>query len=90
MNASYLTRKGCAVAGADNTGYVDLTGLRPDTRYYYGVVFQEPLIDTSLRYEPGFPSFRTLPSAVDYRDPRYNPEARFSFGNRQLPGKDTI
>jgi len=29
----------------DNTGFVDLTGLRPNTRYYYGIVINNRLTE---------------------------------------------
>jgi len=89
-----LTAKTAGVAGkttaeADNTGFVDITRLRPDTRYFYGVVTRAGLVDTRMHHRPGFPSFRTLPDERSFRDGRYNPKGRFNFsfgvgfGNRQ-------
>ncbi|MBX3180418.1 MAG: alkaline phosphatase D family protein [Candidatus Hydrogenedentes bacterium] len=66
-------------AGDDNTGVVDLTGLAPDTRYYYGIVLNERIVDTRNDFAPGFPSFRTLPDCASYADERYNPDGRFNF-----------
>lgn len=73
----------------DNTGFVDLTGLCPNTRYYYGIVIKDNLIDTRMDFKPGFPSFVTLPDSNSFHDPEYNPKGLFnfsfatSFGNRQ-------
>lgn len=84
--------EGETAAGADNTGFVDLSGLSPDTRYYYGVVLNDALIDTRSDYRPGFPHFRTLPNHESRADEKYNPEGRFNFefgltfGNRQNSG----
>jgi phosphodiesterase/alkaline phosphatase D-like protein len=81
--------EGQTTAEEDNTGYVDLENLEPNTRYFYGVVLDGALIDTRMDYEPGFPHFRTLPDADAYRDEKYNPDGRFNlrfavtFGNRQ-------
>jgi alkaline phosphatase D len=62
----------------DNTGYVDLTGLKPNTEYYYGVVMDGHLIDTRMDYEPGFHSFHTLPSSEMFKAVS-NPEGLFNF-----------
>jgi alkaline phosphatase D len=71
----------------DNTGWVLLRDLRPDTKYFYQL------------FLPGSPtptgrggSFRTLPDSRDYLDPQRNPRGLFNFsfeyacGNNQNPG----
>jgi len=64
----------------DLTGWVRLTGLRPNTKYWYDV-----------GGEGG--SFRTLPDAETFRDARHNPRGLFNFrfefacGNNQNPGQ---
>ncbi|MEM0969775.1 MAG: alkaline phosphatase D family protein [Verrucomicrobiota bacterium] len=69
----------------DNTGILTLTGLLPDTRYYYRVADHQ---------ESG--SFRTLPGANDYRDETLNPDGLFNFrfefacGNNQRGGGDSV
>ena len=71
----------------DNTGVVTLSGLNPDTRYYYSVDTVPP---TGARTG----SFRTLPAARDFVDARYNPKGlfnfRFEFGccNNQRHGEE--
>ncbi len=56
----------------DNTGVVELSKLTSDTRYYYQVWVNER--------PHGLPgSFRTLPSAADTLDPKYNPKGLFNF-----------
>ncbi len=63
----------------DQTGWVHLTGLRPDTKYHY-------------RIEGGAGgSFRTLPEPEPFRHPELNPRGLFNFrfefacGNNQNP-----
>lgn len=58
----------------DNSGWVLLESLSPDTRYYYTVVTED---------EPPLPehsgSFRTLPEPDQFRSPSRNPEGLFNF-----------
>ena len=56
----------------DNTGVVQLTGLQPDTRYYYQIH-----VNGRPQGLPG--SFRTLPSAHTTRNEKHNPEGLFNF-----------
>jgi phosphodiesterase/alkaline phosphatase D-like protein len=57
----------------DNTGWVNLSGLTPDTRYEYTV---RPVpADTAARRG----TFRTLPSPATYRHATHNPEGLFNF-----------
>ena len=71
----------------DNTAWVKLSGLQPDTRYWY-----QPLTTTDAGPTG---SFRTLPRAADYRDAETNPRGlfnfRFQFGScaNQKPGSGT-
>jgi len=56
----------------DNTGFVTLTGLQPDTRYHYQIfVLQRPHGIAG--------SFRTLPSADIVRNEEHNPRGLFNF-----------
>jgi phosphodiesterase/alkaline phosphatase D-like protein len=56
----------------DNTGVVELTKLKSDTRYHYQVWVNER--------PHGLPgSFRTLPSSADTLDAKYNPQGLFNF-----------
>ena len=70
----------------DNTGWVHLTGLQPDTKYHYEVKIPESI----GRLERGG-SFRTLPDSEQYLDPELNPKGLFNFqfefacGNNQNP-----
>ena len=70
----------------DNTGWVHITGLKPNTRYFYQL------------YSPGTEtpagrggSFRTLPDTEALVDPELNPAGLFNFsfefacGNNQNP-----
>src|SRR5688500_583775 len=53
------------VIDRDNTGWLHLTGLKPDTKYYYQLVASGTPADPSTRGG----SFRTLPDAAGFRDP---------------------
>lgn len=59
-------------AEQDHTGWVTLTGLRPETTYYY---------QTYIGAVPSGPagSFRTLPSAEAHREATHNPRGLFNF-----------
>ena len=70
----------------DNTGWVELKNLRPNTKYHYDVAVAG---DTTRNGRNGF--FRTLPDAAEYADPKLNPRGLFNFsfefgcGNNQNP-----
>ncbi len=55
----------------DQTGWLKLTGLEPNTRYYYQPV--------TARDAGTAGSFRTLPDAEAFRDPVTNPRGLFNF-----------
>ncbi|MCP5117306.1 MAG: hypothetical protein GY953_41310, partial [bacterium] len=63
----------------DNTGYVDLTSLRPNTRYYYGIRIRGYIADTRVDFDEPWPSFRTLPDTRSYPDAHSNPDGLFNF-----------
>ena len=71
----------------DNTGWTLLTGLTPDTEYFYEVVSTTSEAAPAIRAG----SFRTWPEAADYRN-ELNPNGDFNFsfelacGNNQNPG----
>lgn len=66
----------------DNTGWLLLKGLQPDTRYFYRLEADGAT--------PPVASFRTLPRAEAFLDDRHNPRGLFNFsfefacGNKQL------
>lgn len=62
----------------DNTGVADITGLAPDTRYYYGVRIEDRLADTRPEFHDPWPSFRTMPDAATCADPQHNPRGLFN------------
>ncbi len=74
----------------DNTGFVDLDGLAPNTRYVYGVVLDGALVDTRMDVDRPWPTLRTLPDADAYRGD-LNPRGLFNLcfsigcGGRQAP-----
>lgn len=73
----------------DNTGWVYLEGLLPDTRYSFQVEVEGEVVPGEL----GSGTFRTLPSADRYRNPKWNPRGLFNFrfefacGNNQHPAQ---
>lgn len=77
----------------DNTAWVPLENLKPNTRYYYELIGPvDPERGTGpVEHLSG--SFRTLPSAEQFRDPELNPRGLFNFkfefacGNNQAPGQ---
>lgn len=78
-----LTEKSPAVGGEtsaarDNTGAVDLAGLSPDTRYFYGVRIAGQLADTRPEFHDPWPSFRTLPDEESCADAKHNPSGLFN------------
>lgn len=84
--------EGTTLADCDNTGWVDLTGLEPGMRYYYGIVIERKdersVVDTRMDSDARWPSFKTLPSGRAYVHPEHNPKGLFNicfatgFGNR--------
>jgi phosphodiesterase/alkaline phosphatase D-like protein len=63
----------------DNTGFVDLVGLKANTRYYYGVIVGGRLADTRMDFDSAWPSFRTLADSESYHDETNNPRGLFNF-----------
>ena len=94
LDAESLSVKGRTNAKRDNTGIVDLTGLKPYQTYYYGVVLNGRLADTRVEYRDPWPSFRTLPDRSTTHDPENNPKGAFNLcfsvavGGSQSPMKD--
>lgn len=64
LSASFRTRG----AQFDYTGTVTIKGLEPNTRYYYRI--EDHQLDGS---------FRTMPSAKNFINPKGNPEGLFNF-----------
>jgi phosphodiesterase/alkaline phosphatase D-like protein len=70
----------------DNTGWIQISGLAPNTKYYYELQIPESTGRTGRRG-----SFRTLPSPAQYEDAEINPKGLFNFsfefacGNNQNP-----
>ncbi len=68
--------------GNDNAGWVHLSGLKPNTQYFYCL---EARGDT-----PPAASFRTLPDGDSFADAEHNPQGLFNFafefacGNKQF------
>ncbi len=61
----------------DATGWAELKGLQPNTKYYYALVQNGQVADS--RVNGRINSFLTLPDAAGYRDPKLNPKGLFNF-----------
>ncbi len=61
----------------DATGWAQLTGLKPGTKYYYALELDGKLADT--RVNGKINSFLTLPTAGAFVDPQVNPKGIFNF-----------
>ncbi len=59
---------------SDNTGWVLLKGLEPNTTYFYRAEAQD-----SQNSETLSGSFRTLPRSKDFQNPEHNPNGLFNF-----------
>jgi len=66
-----VSESATTTADRDNTGWVRLKGLNPNTRYYY-----QPVTAGGTGPEG---SFLTLPSSESYRDMVTNPRGLFNF-----------
>ena len=71
--------KGRTLPDADNTGFVELSKLKPNTRYFYGVVMPAGLVDTRMEFDRPWPSFRTMPDKTSYADSLNNKDGLFNF-----------
>ncbi|MEO1614307.1 MAG: alkaline phosphatase D family protein [Planctomycetota bacterium] len=67
-----ISQPGVTSITHDNTGVVDVDGLKGDTRYFYQV-----WVNKRPHGLPG--SFLTLPSADESRHPEHNPDGLFNF-----------
>jgi phosphodiesterase/alkaline phosphatase D-like protein len=63
----------------DHTGVVELTGLKPDTRYFYAIEIDGHLPDLRLKPSHAWPSFKTLPAPAQQRDPDTNSDGLFNL-----------
>ena len=71
--------QGQTTAATDHTGFVTLKNLKPNTRYYYGIITHTGLVDTRMEFDRSWPSFRTLPDATTQADPLNNPAGAFDL-----------
>lgn len=61
----------------DGTGWIELKGLKPNTKYYYALVLGGKIADTRVNGKVN--SFLTLPDSAAYVDPVLNPKGVFNF-----------
>lgn len=71
----------------DNTGWGEITGLQPNTKYWYEIVIPD---QGGRTHKGGY--FRTMPDSKDYQHEELNPHGLFNFkfeyacGNNQNAG----
>lgn len=70
--------KGKTAESKDNTGWVTVKGLKPNTRYYYAVKLNNEIVDIRADLHDPWPSFQTLPDAKSFAH-EFNPEGKFNF-----------
>ena len=58
----------------DNTGWIEIKGLEPDTVYHYAVGFKNVVFQ-----QEQMGKFRTLPRGDDSANPKFNPKGLFNF-----------
>ena len=61
----------------DATGWVELKGLKPNTKYYYGIILDGKIAETRIDGKAN--SFLTLPDSSEYVDKDLNPKGVFNF-----------
>ncbi len=62
----------------DNTGHVVIHGLKANTKYYYGILIDNDLVDIRMDYEDPWPFFKTLPDTMSYPDSKNNPAGMYN------------
>lgn len=65
-------------AAGDHVATVTLSGLKPNTRYYYAVQIDGVVADLRADITAPWPSFRTLPNSTSFADPVNNPDGLFN------------
>ncbi len=83
------------VVDHDYANWIHVTGLQPNTRYFYQVFVPggAEKNQTKITDKTRAGTFRTLPDPKQYRDPQLNPKGLFNFrfefacGNNQTPGQ---
>jgi len=61
-----LSATGATIESQDNVGWATLTGLKPNTHYYYAVAIKGEIVDTRAEVDQPWPSFRTLPDETSF------------------------
>ncbi len=75
---SAKTVVGETTAATDLTASVTIDGLRPNTRYYYGIRIAGILADLRPDTDDPWPSFSTLPDETSFVDQTNNPDGLFN------------
>lgn len=69
---------GKTIADQDNTGWITVEGLEPNTKYFYAVKIGGEIVDTRAEVDQPWPSFRTLPDRSSFSH-EFNPDGKFNF-----------
>ncbi len=70
--------KGHTQSAEDFTGFVEITGLDPNTLYAYAIRVGDDIIDSRHNFRDPWPTFRTLPDETSYAH-QFNPAGRFNL-----------
>ena len=70
--------RGATTNATDLTDHVEISGLKPNTQYYYAVRVGEAIADLRDHIGDAWPSFRTLPDETSYVDSLNNPDRLFN------------
>lgn len=85
---------GKTIAAEDNTGFIQIENLLPNTIYAYAVRVNDEIIDSRNNIRDPWPTFRTLPDETSYAH-EFNPDGKFNFSfsigacQRQRSPEDT-
>lgn len=69
---------GKTIADKDNTGFVEVSELQPNTVYAYAIRIDGEIVDSRNDIRDPWPTFRTLPNKNTYAH-EFNPEGKFNF-----------
>lgn len=78
FGAEAIVVTGRTVATSDLTASVQLSGLKPNTRYFYAVRIDETFADLRTEVNDPWPSFKTLPDETTFVDATNNPDRLFN------------
>lgn len=70
--------QGATHENQDFTGWIEVSNLKANTRYFFAVLLRGEIVDTRTGLDEPWPSFRTLPDSSSFPH-AYNPDGKFNF-----------